>query len=287
MAEKKISDLSARSDFDDTCILPADDAVQTWRVSGAQILAFIKTQIQNTFRAPYDSKSANYPIVVTDHILEMDATGGNRTFTFPTAVGYSGKPFTLKKTDSSFNTVQLLTTSSQTIDGKASGAIYLFTQNETITVYSDGANWKILSWKKDTDWATGGSFNWSTNVTPAVKWRRQGDSIELQGHITASGAVDNATLQLTLPNSWTIDSGKLAAGTATGNVGQCLGSAYCLDGSTGLAYSAVPTYNGSTVIGFVMNYGAGVSAVVNQTTPFTWASNDRISISAKVPVTNW
>lgn len=287
MAEKKISDLTARSDFDATCILPADDALQTWKVSGTQILAFMKTQLQNTFQSNYAAKSASYSIAATDEVLTMDASGGARSFTLPTAVGCAGKRFTMKKIESSANAVQILTTSSQTVGGKASGAIYLYTLDETLEVYSNGANWEIASWKKDTEWATGGSFNWSTNVTTAVKWRRVGDSIELQGHITASGAVDNATLQLTLPNSWTIDSAKLAAGTATGNVGQCLGSAYCLDGSTGLAYSSVPTYNGSTVLGFVMTYGTGVSAVVNQTVPFTWASNDRISINARVPVTNW
>lgn len=287
MAEKKISDLTARSDFDATCIAPVDDAVQTWRVSAVQMLAYFKTQLQNTLQLVYATKTANYPVVITDGVTEMDASGGVRTFTLPTAVGYAGKPLTFKKTDSSFNTVQLLTTSSQTIDGKASGAIYLFTQYETITVYSDGANWKILHWKKDTEWATGGSFNWSTNVTNVLKWRRRGDSIELQGHIIASGAVDTATLQLTLPNSWTIDTGDQAGGTATGNTGQCLGSGYVLDASSGLAYPVIPTYNGSTVLGFVLTYGVGVSAVVNQATPFTWANNDRLSIFARVPVTNW
>ena len=37
MATKKISDLTLRSNFDDTCQLPADDSSQTWRVTGAQM----------------------------------------------------------------------------------------------------------------------------------------------------------------------------------------------------------------------------------------------------------
>jgi hypothetical protein len=41
MAQKKITDLSLRSDFDATVNLPGDDASQTWRVTGAQIKAFI------------------------------------------------------------------------------------------------------------------------------------------------------------------------------------------------------------------------------------------------------
>lgn len=287
MAEKKITDLTLRDDFDGTCNIPVDDSIQTWRVTGAQCLEYFRDQIQNTLKSNYAAKTANYVIDPADEILTMDASGGARTFTLFTAVGYAGKRVTLQKVGGNTNSVQLLTTSSQTIGGKASGAIYLYTIGETIELYSDGANWQIIKWVKDTEWATGGSFNWSTNVTTVVKWRRVADSIELQGHVVASGAVDNATLQLTLPNSWTIDTAKLAGSTATGNTGQCLGSGYCLDGSTGLAYSLVPTYNGSTVLGFVMTYGTGVSAVVNQTVPFTWAANDRLSTSMRVPVTGW
>lgn len=43
MAQKKITDLSLRSDFDTTCNLPVDDPTQTYRVTGAQILTFIKS----------------------------------------------------------------------------------------------------------------------------------------------------------------------------------------------------------------------------------------------------
>lgn len=45
MATKKISDLTLRSNFDDTCSVPVDDATQTWRTTGAQIKAAIKTAI--------------------------------------------------------------------------------------------------------------------------------------------------------------------------------------------------------------------------------------------------
>lgn len=41
MAQKKIADLNLRSDFDDTCQLPADDATQTWRITGAQVKAYL------------------------------------------------------------------------------------------------------------------------------------------------------------------------------------------------------------------------------------------------------
>jgi len=41
MAQKKITDLQLRSDADATINIPVDDASQTWRVTGAQLKAFI------------------------------------------------------------------------------------------------------------------------------------------------------------------------------------------------------------------------------------------------------
>lgn len=46
MAQKKITDLTLRTDFDVTCILPADDAAQTWRVTGQQMLDFMRAQLR-------------------------------------------------------------------------------------------------------------------------------------------------------------------------------------------------------------------------------------------------
>lgn len=41
MANKKITDLTLRSDFDETCNLPVDDTAQTWRTTGQQVKDFI------------------------------------------------------------------------------------------------------------------------------------------------------------------------------------------------------------------------------------------------------
>lgn len=45
MAQKKITDLSLRTNFDETVNLPGDDTAQTWRVTGQQILDFIRTNV--------------------------------------------------------------------------------------------------------------------------------------------------------------------------------------------------------------------------------------------------
>lgn len=139
MARKKISELNERTDFDSTCDVPVHDTTSTWKTNAVKMLAYFRSAIEPSVQA----KSANYIVLVTDKLVTMDATGGNRTLTLPTAVGYSGRPFILKKIDVSSNTVQILTNSAQTIDGKASGSLYLREMWDTIKVVSDGANWLI------------------------------------------------------------------------------------------------------------------------------------------------
>lgn len=79
---------------------------------------------------------ANYTLVLAS------AASGNVTITLPTAVGYGGLFYEIKRTDSSSNTLTLATTSSQTIDGSTTASIVR--QYTAITVISDGSNWIII-----------------------------------------------------------------------------------------------------------------------------------------------
>lgn len=45
MADKKITDLTARANADGTCLIPVDDSSQTWRISLAQVSTWLKTQV--------------------------------------------------------------------------------------------------------------------------------------------------------------------------------------------------------------------------------------------------
>ncbi|MFP9114592.1 beta strand repeat-containing protein [Flavobacterium sp. RHBU_3] len=92
-----------------------------------------------TLRA-YAAKTAAYTILSTDDTI--DFTGATTaTATLLTAVGYTGKRFTIK--NSGTGVITLATTSSQTIDGATT--FTLPNQYSSITVQSDGANWKIMS----------------------------------------------------------------------------------------------------------------------------------------------
>jgi hypothetical protein len=51
MANKKITDLTLRSNFDATCNIPVDDSSQTWRTTGAQVLAFVRSAARSMISA--------------------------------------------------------------------------------------------------------------------------------------------------------------------------------------------------------------------------------------------
>jgi hypothetical protein len=88
---------------------------------------------------PYIAKTADYTLTTTDYTVNVTANSVN--ITLPTAVGFAGQVYNIK--NSGTGVITLLTTSSQTIDGGASGSITL-DQYENLTVQSDGANWMIL-----------------------------------------------------------------------------------------------------------------------------------------------
>jgi hypothetical protein len=99
------------------------------------ILGAIATAVAN--------KTAAYTVTATDSVVTGDATSAAFTVTLPTAVGITGRHYTIKKIDSSANAVTVGTTSSQTIDGAATYA--LSTRWQFVTVVSDGANWIIAA----------------------------------------------------------------------------------------------------------------------------------------------
>lgn len=84
----------------------------------------------------YVSKSAAYTAAATDYVIDTKAA---TTITLPTAVGMTGKIYTVK--NSTLGTVIVATTGGQTIDGGASVALAPLA---TLRAMSDGANWIIL-----------------------------------------------------------------------------------------------------------------------------------------------
>lgn len=90
---------------------------------------------------PVTEKTANYTAISFDQVILVNAASGGVTITLPTAVGRTD-PITVKKTDSSGNTVTLDGNGSQTIDGATTKV--LSAQWEVVTIIPSGGNWYII-----------------------------------------------------------------------------------------------------------------------------------------------
>jgi hypothetical protein len=75
MAQKKITDLTLRSDFDATCNLPADDTSQTWRVTGAQIETFIRDGFTKRTVQRFGAGSGTYTPAADVLYIKVTARG--------------------------------------------------------------------------------------------------------------------------------------------------------------------------------------------------------------------
>jgi hypothetical protein len=72
------------------------------------------------------------------YFWEVDATGGNITFTLPAATATSVGSEAVMKTDASANTVTVVPAVGQTINGSAAGFV-ITTQYDCVTFYNDGS----------------------------------------------------------------------------------------------------------------------------------------------------
>lgn len=94
--------------------------------------AFAKISIQTSGYSPGASQG---------EIILVNATSGGITITMPSAVS-NDYLYSIKKTDSSSNSVTIATTSSQTIDGGTTAVILV--QYAAVTLVSDGSNWNVI-----------------------------------------------------------------------------------------------------------------------------------------------
>ena len=83
-----------------------------------------------------------YSVATSDNIIFCNATGGSMTVTLPSAVTFASRTLTVKRTNTTANTVTV-GSAAGTIDGAATYIIPGGTLN-SITVISDGTNWYLI-----------------------------------------------------------------------------------------------------------------------------------------------
>lgn len=92
-----------------------------------------------TVDADASNDSLGFPIL-DDVIKGTGGSGDGITITLPTAVG-TNRELTIRKMDSGAGPVMLATVGGQTIDGNSGWE--LDNQNQSVTIYSDNANWLV------------------------------------------------------------------------------------------------------------------------------------------------
>lgn len=108
----------------------------TWNAVGTGA-TFI---FSDSIATPYVEKSALYTLTTND--FTVNCVSGTFSLTLPTAVGCTGRIYNMKNVGTGIITIA--TTSSQTIDGTATGILTLI-QWDNLMVQSDGANWIIIN----------------------------------------------------------------------------------------------------------------------------------------------
>lgn len=88
------------------------------------------------------TKTANYTIQTSDGVIRGDASSGDIVITLPVAADNQGTKYTIKKIDSSNNTVQVAGDGAETIDDSNTQDIIF--QYDAIQVVSNGLTWGIV-----------------------------------------------------------------------------------------------------------------------------------------------
>ncbi len=88
------------------------------------------------------TKTNNYTSLIGDNVILLDGSSNSVTLSLITAVGNTGLIYYIKALDVS-NSVDINPNASETIDGVTSN-FELYTQNDSLTIVSDGSNWQIL-----------------------------------------------------------------------------------------------------------------------------------------------
>ena len=281
MANKRINDLVLRSDFDATCALPVDDPSQSWRVTGAQVLSFIESQIKSTVT----SKTSGYTAAVTDNVIKCDASGAGFTIALPAAASVTGKILTIVRTDDTpGNALTIDPNSTELIDGVATRALY--TKGECILIQSDGSNWVVLQHKTNTDWSTSLNFTTAglgTLASSSFSWKRDGGDMKVRGWLVA-GTTAASIASIVMPAAAAIRTGAL---TATADK-QYMGEAKPQIASSTNTYSPQALfYDGSTSDRLFITDSISSQVYTKRNGSDILASGHGMTFEFSIPVANW
>jgi hypothetical protein len=125
--------------------------------------------------------------------------------------------------------------------------------------------------------------SWVSNTTYTGKYRRVGDTMEVEARAVCSGAPTASDFTLSIPSGFTIDTSKLT--TTVGEFSPVLGSAAVLDSATRI-YPSSTIYASTTTVS-VSHLSSGNAGIVNATNPITFGASDDVTVKFTVPIAEW
>lgn len=128
--------------------------------------------------------------------------------------------------------------------------------------------------------------SWTSNVSYVGKKRRVGDTLEVFFSGTLTGSPNSTSLNITLPDSLSIDIAKLASPSGS----TPLGFGMLEDASVGL-FPAIIIYGNATILSISYQESSGSNLKANDISsniiPFAWGSGDKFYGYFKVPISGW
>ena len=128
---------------------------------------------------------------------------------------------------------------------------------------------------------------WLTNATYTGKYRRVGDTMECQVRIALTGAPTAATLNVSLPAGFTIDTTKMNTATS---LYQPIGRCHIFDDSASIGINGVVLYGSTTVVNPCWEDDTATGSRdfrIDQLNPITFANLDKIDMTFTVPIAEW
>lgn len=234
-------------------------------------------------------QTGSYSILASDDVVNFNISSASNATLPSAALLPSGKKITIKNINSSTASINVLTTSGQTVDGRASGSIFL-SPNDFMQLVSDGINWKsIVSQESINAYYSTVSTQSLTNTTVTLI---NFDTKQFDSH---SAVTTGASWKFTAPVTGTYEVSVMLAGEFSSWASASLVNMQLFKnngGSTYIGYyrtpaptgSDSPTPNGTVLV--KLNAGDFIDVRLSQDTGVTHtlsgsAAANRIFISKK------
>ncbi len=212
----------------------------------------------------------------------MDSGAAAKTVTLPTAADNNGRIITVMKVDTGAGTCIVDGEGAEVI--QAATTFTLFFQYDRVTLMCNGTLWYVIECNSTSPaqsvTCTG---TWVANSTYTGKMWRKGNIAVWDIKIALAGAPTSATLTVTLPAGYTIDTTMFISEGDNMN----LGTFSILDGGNG-DYSGRVTYASTTSVKPYVHNAASTylhtDNGVTQALPITFGSTDVVYLRFETPI---